>query len=39
MSHVNGVDDGAGYGVFGSSTSSFGVNGVSTSGYGVRGFS
>jgi hypothetical protein len=49
MSHVDGSDDGVGYGVFGESNSGFGVKGQSTSaegvygdsadGYGVNGYS
>src|ERR687889_164495 len=39
MSHVDGVDDGVGYGVSGKSSSGNGVYGVSSSGYGVYGVS
>src|SRR5215217_3170753 len=37
MTHVHGVDDGHGYGVFGESNSSLGVKGQSDSHYGVYG--
>jgi hypothetical protein len=37
MSHVDGVDDGVGYGVFGKSDGWAGVKGQSNSGYGVSG--
>jgi hypothetical protein len=37
MSHVDGSDDGVGYGVFGESNSGFGVRGQSNNGFGVRG--
>src|SRR5215212_8976567 len=37
MTHVHGVDDGHGYGVFGESNSSIGVKGQSDSHYGVYG--
>jgi hypothetical protein len=37
MSHVNGVDDGVGYGVSGKSDSWIGARGQSNSGYGVNG--
>jgi hypothetical protein len=37
MSHVDGVDDGVGYGVLGKSDGSAGVKGQSNSGYGVSG--
>jgi hypothetical protein len=37
MSHVDGVDDGVGYGVSGKSSSGNGVYGLSSSGYGVYG--
>jgi hypothetical protein len=39
MSHVDGVDDGVGYGVFGKTTINVGVDGESDSGYGVYGLS
>jgi hypothetical protein len=39
MSHVDGVDDGIGYGVSGKSDSWVGVKGQSNSGYGVNGVS
>ena len=39
MSHVNGVDDGVGYGVYGFSDSDNGVRGLSNKGYGVYGYS
>jgi hypothetical protein len=37
MSHVDGVDDGVGYGVYGKSDISAGVNGISQKGVGVLG--
>jgi len=39
MSHVDGVDDGVGYGVYGKTTTNVGVVGESDSGYGVYGLS
>jgi hypothetical protein len=39
MSHVDGVDDGVGYGVSGKSDSWVGVKGQSNGGYGVNGYS
>jgi hypothetical protein len=39
MTHVHGVDDGHGYGVFGESNSKLGVKGQSDSSYGVYGIS
>jgi hypothetical protein len=39
MTHVEGVDDGHGYGVFGESNSGLGVKGQSNSSYGVYGYS
>jgi hypothetical protein len=39
MTHVHGVDDGHGYGVFGESNSKLGVKGQSDSGSGVYGYS
>jgi hypothetical protein len=39
MTHVHGVDDGHGYGVFGESNSNLGVKGQSNSNYGVYGIS
>jgi hypothetical protein len=39
MSHVDGVDDGVGYGVYGKSNINVGVDGESDSGYGVYGLS
>ena len=35
MSHVDGVDDGVGYGVYGKTTTNVGVVGESDNGYGV----
>jgi hypothetical protein len=37
MTHIHGVDDGHGYGVFGESNSSLGVKGQSNSSFGVCG--
>ena len=39
MPHVEGDDDGVGYGVYGNSNSGSGVNGKSNGGYGVNGIS
>ena len=39
MSHVDGVDDGVGYGVYGKTIINVGVDGESDSGYGVYGLS
>jgi hypothetical protein len=39
MPHVDGDDDGVGYGVYGNSNSGSGVNGKSNGGYGVNGIS
>jgi hypothetical protein len=39
MSHVDGVDDGVGYGVYGKTTTNVGAVGESDSGYGVYGLS